>query len=71
MIKSIKSNKKIFAITSLIASIVLIYIKPTSPKLIQIQDKAEIKKGNHMPSVERGPYKKNIEYVKVQIISIP
>ncbi len=58
MIKSIKSIKKIFAITSLIASIVLIYIKSTSPKLIQIQDKAEIKIGNHMPSVERSPYKK-------------
>ena len=58
----IKSNKKIFAISNLIAAIVLIYIKSTSTELIQIQGKAEIKIGNHMPSVERSPYKKYSTY---------
>ena len=37
MIKSINAKKKIVALTCLIAAVVLIYIKSTSNKLIQIQ----------------------------------
>ena len=71
MIKSINYKKKIAALTCLIAAVVLIYIKSTSTKLIQIQGKVEIKIGNHMPSTDTSPNEKNIQYIKVQIIAIP
>ncbi len=71
MIKSMNAKKKIFALAIFITTMVLIYIKSTTTKLIQIQGKAEIQIGNHMPSSNISPYKKNIQHIKVQIIAIP